>query len=154
MDERRSSTGTFSTSPYQASRSAIASFVASTLACTTSAVSASSETEALLPAGPAGSTSSSIASAWSNAGPWDHGPAFASVHPRQSSVTGCSYVGVHVARSCAVRNPGWGRPESSITGYRQNLSIASATNPVYQAARAASICASRVAPRAASSSRR
>ena len=70
--------GHVSTSPYQASRSAIASFTASTLAWTRSGDGAA---EADRARGPAASTPSSIASAWSSAGPCDHGPAFASVQP-------------------------------------------------------------------------
>ena len=50
--------------------------------------------------------------------------------------------------------PAWSRPVASRTGVAMNSSIASATNPRYQAARAASICASRVGPTASASSLR
>ena len=42
-------------------------------------------------------------------------------------------------------------PESSIHSLAENVSIASATNPSYQALRAASSCASRSAPAASAS---
>ncbi len=50
--------------------------------------------------------------------------------------------------------PAWSRPVASRTGAATNRSISSATNPRYQASRAASICASRVGPTAAASSLR
>ena len=92
--ERSASSGTSGSSPYQASRSANASFAHSTTVWTKSAVPGRR------------SNPSSSASCWSSVGPWLHAPGLHTVQPRKSSVAGGSYEGRHAARSSPVSTPG------------------------------------------------
>jgi hypothetical protein len=68
------------------------------------------------------------------------------VQPRNPSEAGSSTVAWNAARSSPDSTPAWRSPELSAAGTATAATIASATNPRYQASRAASIRASRVAP--------
>ena len=90
--------------------------------------------------------SSISASCCRKTGPWPHGPVLNTVQPRKSSPTGSSQVAANAARSSPASTPAWALPELSTAGSATAATIASATQPRYQASRAASMRASRVAP--------
>ncbi len=119
------SKGTGAESPYQASRSANASFAPSSTVWTWS-----------IPRNSPRSTPSSSASCCRKTGPWPQGPVLKTVQPPNESDAGSSIVAANPARSSAVRKP---------------AGSDSASQPRYQASRAASMRASRVAPGEAAS---